>query len=107
MANNTNPVAIAFSDDQLRPLGDKLAQVYFLCKAVTAEWTAKGIGALIPDNADLIADKSVTAGDGRSPISGTDVNALASLVVAFTADMEASANAKLNSVLKIAVNPTR
>jgi len=52
-----------------------------------------------------VIDGSAT--DGRSVLTGADVNALAGQVSAFIAGMEANANANLNIIHKVAVNPER
>ena len=63
-----------------------------------------GMGAKITDTADLIADASVTQGDGRTPITGENVNDLKGHVDLMVTDLEANNNAKLNILLTIEVN---
>ncbi len=102
---NTNPQAIRFCDEQMRPLADKLAQLYNLAKALQADAAANGLVALFPADGQAIADSSSV--DGRNPITNTDINNLIALVTSFINFMEASANANRNLVHKIAVNPVR
>lgn len=107
MANNTNAQVVKFSDTQIRPLADLYAQLYYRCKAVAAAYTAQSMGTLIPNDANLIADTAVTGPDGRAPISDADINTFATSVTAFIADLEANSSTKLNTLMKIAVNPIR
>lgn len=104
MAEITNPEAVKFCNEKVRVAADKLAQLYYTAKAVSQEWTANNLGAIIAyDNMDLVVDGSAT--DGRHPISGSDVNGLMNRLNEIVADMEASNGAKLNTVLAVAVNP--
>lgn len=104
MADNTNPEAIRFCNERVRPLADALAQVYFLSRAVRAEWYANNLGALLP-SADTVMDGS--AQDGRHPITGNDAAGIITRADEFITDYEAGGSAKLNTVLAVAVNPTR
>jgi hypothetical protein len=101
----TNTQAVRFCNEQIRPLADLYAQLYFREKAVAAAWVAQGMGTLIPNTADLVSDGAAT--DGRAQITGAMVNTFAGLVVTMTGDVEAASNAKLNTLLQIAVNPLR
>jgi hypothetical protein len=106
MAGITNPEVVAFCNQRVREAADRLAQTYFLAKAVTAEWFANNLSTAIAyDNGDLVVDGSAI--DGRHPISGIDVNNLITRLMELTADYEASSNAKLNTILAVAVNPER
>lgn len=106
MAEITNPEAVAFCNSKVRVAADKLAQLYYTAKSVSQEWTANGLGDIIVySNSDLVVDGS--ASDGRHPISGIDVNNLITRLTEIVADMEASSNAKLNTVLAVATNPQR
>jgi hypothetical protein len=102
MATITNPQAIRFSNEQIRTLADAYATLYFTCKRVGAAWTAQGIGSLIPNTADLLADGSDL--DGRAAITGAKVNGLVNAGAALIADLEAASSLKLNILLQIAVN---
>ena len=107
MANNTNSQVIKFCDTELRPLADLYSQLYWRCKAVAAQWSAQGMGTLIPNTSDLIADTATTGPDGRPPITNAMVNTFASSVTAFIADLEGNSDAKLNTLNQIAVNPIK
>lgn len=105
MADITNPQAVRFANEVIRPLADAYAQLYFRTQAVAAEWAAQNIGALIPNTPDVVVDGSAL--DGRPQITGTDVNLFAAQAVAFIADADANGKVKLNTMLRIAVNPVR
>lgn len=103
MAEITNPEAIRFCNERVRVAADKLAQLYYVAKSVGQEWTATGLGDIIAyNNGDLVVDGSAT--DGRHPISGIDVNNLVTRLGEIVTDMEANSNAKLNTVLAVAVH---
>src|SRR5690348_15835710 len=103
MANITDPTAIKFSNEQIRPIADRFMKLYYASKAASADWTAKGLGALFPNDSSLVVDGSAT--DGRTPITGGDVNIIVSHLNTLIADLEASSNLKRNQIDKVAVNP--
>ena len=102
MADITNPEAVRFCNEVIRPLADVATRYYYAALAVVNEWEATGMAAKIPNTADVVVDGS--AQDGRSPITGAKVNGLKNHVAAMLADLEANANAKLNVLLQIEVN---
>lgn len=97
-----NPQAVAFSNERARTLADAAARYYWAAKAFLAEWDAADIGAVMPNSSDVVVDGSLT--DGRTPITGANVNGLKAHVDAMVADLEANSNLKLNILLKIEVN---
>jgi hypothetical protein len=101
MADITNPEAVRFANERLRVAADKLAQAYAFAKLVAAEWNANNLGALFP-LADNVVDGS--ASDGRHPITGNDATLLMTRLNELVADYEANTNAKLNTILNVAVN---
>jgi hypothetical protein len=103
--DNTNPQAVRWSNDKLRPLADRFGQLYNQCKSLQAEFVADGAAALFPATADLVADGSDI--DGRTPVTNQDINTLIGVVSSFITYMEQTGNANRNAVLKIAVNPER
>lgn len=106
MADITDPTAVAFCNEKIRPAADRLAQAYFDAKAVIAEWNARGGTDFIAN--DLAAEVIDGAqDDGRPVIDGADVNNIINRLSEFVADMEANGGAKLNTVLAVAVNLTR
>ncbi|OPL13111.1 MAG: hypothetical protein AVO39_11095 [delta proteobacterium MLS_D] len=105
MADITSPQAVRFSNEKIRPAAERMAQLYTIAKQVVDEWYATNMGTEIPVSADLIIDGS--ANDGRTPINGNDATLVISRLQEFVTDMEANNNAKLNTVLKPAVNALR
>lgn len=102
MPDITNPQAVRFSNEEIRPLADAYANLYFAAKRVAAAWSAQDIGTLIPNTSDVIIDGSAT--DGRAAITGAKVNGLISACGALVTDLEANSNLKRDILLQIAVN---
>jgi hypothetical protein len=101
---NTNPQAISICNDKIRPLADRVGQLYNLCKALQAEAVAEGWAAMFTGGSgNIIVDGSAT--DGRAIITDADVAAFITDISSFITDMEAASNARRNRALKIAVNP--
>lgn len=101
----TDPNAIAFINNRVRPLADLRAKLYNLGLIVAAEFTAKGLATTITNDASVVNDGSQGAtGDGRTSITGSDVNILLALSNTYTAGMQATSNLTLNQTLKVAVN---
>jgi len=101
---NTNPQAVLVANSKIRPLADRLGQLYNLCKALQAEAAAEGwTGMFTGGGGNVIVDGAET--DGRTIITDADVAAFITDISTFLADMEASSNARRNRALKIAVNP--
>lgn len=105
-----NPEAIKFSNEKVRVAADKLAQLYYLAKIVKQEWDANSISSLITNTSDIIRDGASpsddigTGGDGRHVISGIDATAIITRCNEIITDFEATSNAKLNTILAVAVN---
>ena len=104
MADITDPEAVRFCNEKVRALADAATRYYYLSKELTNEWDATGMAAKIPDDSSEIIDGS--AQDGRSTITGANVNGLKGHVDTMIADLEASNNTKLNILLNIEVNGT-
>ena len=102
MANITDPTAVRFSNEKIRPAADTLAQAYYLAKTITNEWNAVSMATLIPNTSDAIIDGS--AEDGRNEITGIMATNIINRLNEFVADYELWTNAKLNTVLQVAVN---
>ncbi len=101
-AQNTNPTAVAFCNQRIRPMADYMAKTYFTCKQILALWNSQGMGTLIPNNAGLVVDGSGT--DGRNPITNASANAIIAHAQAYVTEYEAASNLILNDILKVAVN---
>lgn len=117
MATNiTDPVAVRFSNQALRPIADELAGIYAACKerllssqqtAATAA-TIAAVYAAAP--AELIDDGSIAGGsaqgspDGRGNVAGQDATNLLSVCEAVVNLFESNANQVLTQVAKYKVN---
>lgn len=104
MAAITDPNAIRFANTRVRPLADRIAQLYNLIVADANEFTALGVGALFPNDTSPVSDGAVT--DGRPQITGADVNNIFTIASTIKTSLEASSKTTLNQVLKVAVNTT-
>ena len=102
MADVTSQEAIKFCNAKVRVAADKLAQAYYFAKLVQQEWFATSMASGIPNDASPILDGSAT--DGRHPITGASATAIVSRCMDLVSDMEAGGNAKLNTILAVAVN---
>lgn len=97
-----NSDAVLFSNERIRPVADKLSGAYYACKRLVNDWHATGINARFAPGGGKVADGSDT--DGRITITSDDVLLVVTRAQEFIADYEAGSNAKLNTVLKPAVN---
>lgn len=102
---NVNPQAIKICNEKMRPLADKLGQLYNFTKALQAEAQAENWTAMFPADGVQISDNADA--DGRAIITNTDINSLITMTTAFINWMEATSNANRNLALKIAVNPEK
>jgi len=100
---NTNPQAILVANTKIRPLCDRMAQLYNAIKAAQIEFVAEGWGTLFPNDSEIIVDGSAV--DGRTPITNADVRTfMLTDAVAFLTPLEASAFAGRDRIHKIGVN---
>lgn len=97
--------ALRFANETIRPAADTLAREYFVCKTVVAKWNAGTplMSSLFPNTTAVVSDGSPT--DGRRAITGAMVNTIVTRCIEKVTDYEATSNAKLNTVLAVAVNP--
>lgn len=102
MPDITNPEAVRFCNEKARVLADLATRYYYTSLALLNEWDATGMGATIPNTADVVADGSDV--DGRSRITGAMVHGLHDHVQAMVADLGANNNLKLDTLLQIEVN---
>lgn len=73
MAEITTPAVVAYSNNRVRPLADKLIAARRLAQAAIEEYNDQNIGSQInaAGDANLIADGSAT--DGRPRMVGGDI----------------------------------
>lgn len=98
-----NVEAVKFCNEMLRGKANILAQNYYAAKEIVDQWNSKNLAAIIPNTSDIVIDNSAT--DGRHQISGADATAIITRCEELIADYEATNNAKLNTVLQVAVQP--
>lgn len=100
----TDPSAIAYCNTVIRPLADALTRFYYDDQTAADEFIAKGLATLIPnDGAQIVVDGAPA--DGRTQITGADVNILLANAATIKASMDATSKLILNQTLKVAVNP--
>lgn len=104
MANITDPTAVRFCNEQVRPAADRLVQLYWWLKAVKQEYIATpALASSIPNDATAtVVDGSAT--DGRTTITGADVQATLADLNSLITSLEATSSAMLNRFYKVAVN---
>jgi hypothetical protein len=98
----TDPNAVAFSNLKIRPMADHLASVFYQAQIVLDLWNGTLMGDKFPVEGGTVEDGSDV--DGRTPITGNDVQLFMSRLSELVTDYEASSNAKLNTVVKPSVN---
>lgn len=98
----TNPTAITFCNTKVRPAADRLAKAYYGAKQVADEWYASGMDTIIQTGGGNVEDGASV--DGRHIITADDVLLLITRLNELIADYQATSNAKLNTILKPAVN---
>lgn len=115
MAAITNPQAIRFCNEKIRPAADRLALLDNYAAAVLAEWTAIGGVALIPNTTDVVTDGAsvngvdATGGDGRLVITGAKVSNIINRLTAYRSAVSTTGLAMgvagvRDTVLQVAVN---
>lgn len=102
MPDITDPQAVNFCNTKIRPAADRLAQAFNYAAAIIDEWNALGGSGLVPNTTDAVIDGA--AQDGRPEITGAMANNIINRLSELQTDYEASSNAKLNTVLQVAVN---
>jgi hypothetical protein len=102
MADITNPEAVRYCNEIIRPLADVATRYYYAALAAVNEWNATDMGTKIPNTTDVVVDGAST--DGRSIITGAKVNGLKNHVQTMLTDLQANNNQKLNVLLQIEVN---
>ena len=104
MPDIVNPQVIKFANEQARPCADMLAQAFYRMEVAFDQWVALGGAAAIPNDASVIVDGAGV--DGRPILTGAKLHNLMTRLSEFITDYEANSNAKLNTVLGVAVNPS-
>lgn len=95
----TNPEAIKFTNERIRPAADKFAASYIAAVAHMAAWEA--VKALVPNDDTLIEDNRQN--EGVSQLTGRDVHTIAAMVKNIKDTLEANSNALRDVVFKVSV----
>lgn len=85
MADITNPEAVRFSDEQIRPLAEKLRNLKAEVDAAMVEWF-NGTNALFPNDGSVLIDGRADQGD--TVLTGGDVNNLVTQLLAYQAQLD-------------------
>jgi len=104
MAIINNPQAVRFCNEQVRVIADALLSAFRTAQAVREYYYAHPeLGNMFYSNQqDAVEDGSTS--DGRSIITGNDVLLIITRADELVADLTANNNAKLNTLLRVAVN---
>jgi hypothetical protein len=97
-----DPQVRTFCNEVVRPVCDTLASAKRQGNDILNTWDAKNLAKLIPNTADVIVDGSEA--DGRTPITGADVNMLINILRGLGAELDSNSAAEINLIRKIAVN---
>lgn len=109
MPASTNPQINAWADERSRVIADKVIQLRYAIDAYLADYTAKGIAALITADG---AGNLVGQQDGRVPITGTQITnqraGLLALQTAISTTLVAgvgTTNATINDAIQVNGSP--
>lgn len=82
MANITNPQAIKFSNEQIRPLSEEIRAIIARINAMNTDWQA-GINAMFPNDSSPVVDNRTA--EGASALTGADINSSVGIMLAIAA----------------------
>jgi hypothetical protein len=106
MPDITNPQAVRFANERIRPLADLLEAAYETAKRFKAEWDANNLAALIPNTADPVVDGAAT--DGRKPMTGQKAHNLYNRASELITELEGGSLAalagRLDTIKQVSVN---
>jgi len=99
-----NTQIVKFANEEVRIVADVMLSAYRTAKTVMQDYYARPeIGSACTTGiAEDVLDGAET--DGRPIITGNDVLAVITRASEIVADMEAGNNAKLNTLIRVAVN---
>jgi hypothetical protein len=97
-----NPQAVKFSNEEIRTLADEIVRVSKHINHAAAEYVAQGLAGQFPNDATEVDDGSHV--DGRSIITGADVNDMISIASDIKALLESEAGVRLTAIMKVQVN---
>lgn len=96
----TNPEAIRFINERIRPAADKFASSYIAAVAHISAW--EQLKDIIPNDAEVLIEDNRQR-EGISQITGRDVHAIAAMVKNIKDTLEANNNALRDIVFKVSV----
>lgn len=88
MADITDPQAIRYCNEIVRPMCEMFRAVYYRDKSALNVWFGGGVNALFPNDASPVQDGREI--EGVSRLTGADVNNVMTQLVAFVTAMEQS-----------------
>lgn len=103
MADITDPQAIRFVNEKIRPLADTMCRAYRTARDIVAEWKAKGIDKLFPNDGSAIIDGRIA--EGVTQLTDKDILAILAVAEEIISLAETNNNAVGDQVLRVAVNP--
>lgn len=99
MPDITNPQAVKFDNEAIRPFARRYIQLYREAKALDQAWNAQSLSAVITNTADVVVDGA--AGDGRPVATGAKLTLIITRAQQLVTDLEQTSNAKLNTLLAV------
>ena len=103
MSNINDAQAIRFSNEEMRKFADLLSGAYQQAKAIQIKWVAEGIAAKFPNTTDAVDDGAAI--DGRTIITGSDINNLKATADALVTLLEQNGLEHQITVVRCSVNP--
>lgn len=82
MANITNPQAIKFSNEQIRPLCEEIRAVMARISSMNTDWQA-GINVMFPNDSSPVVDNRTA--EGISALTGADIQSSVGILLAISA----------------------
>lgn len=74
MSTNTNIQAIAFSNQEIRPMANVIYSAYLSAKKIVDNWNGQSISVVIPNDANILGDGA--ANDGRPIITDSQATTI-------------------------------
>lgn len=78
MAAIVNPIAIKFSNEQVRPLAEQLRALMVKITSIETDWLA-GTNAMFPNDSSVVTDNRTA--EGVSILTGADVQSFMSVAI--------------------------
>lgn len=88
MADITNPEALKFVAEEIRPLAEKFRALKVYVDAALVKWWGGGISALVPNDSSPVADGREA--EGVSRLTGVDINNLVTQLAAYQTALNAA-----------------